>query len=204
MPRRILGTVNATRRARNADRYYQKNTFNWVDAFPEIHGTAPEKMVYQALTTLGIPFYFLNDIEFALPEIEFFKKYQADFIIPSIKMIIEVQGAYWHSKPAAIESDAFKMAVYESFGYKAVAWWDYDITTRLDQLISSEPSLLAIASNPPRVQYGKSTELTPMARTKIDTSKGIRTMNARKQIAMSGKVGKRKLRKGLNSYARSN
>lgn len=52
-------------------------------------------------------------------EIQLDKFYQADFIIPSAKIIIEVQGAFWHSKPATIDSDAYKFALYEVSGYTA-------------------------------------------------------------------------------------
>lgn len=189
------------RREASTGRYYSKNAFDWIDPFPEVHGTRPEKMVYAALTNAGIPFYFLNDISFSDPAIDFFKEYQADFIIPSIKVIIEVQGAYWHSKPAAIEADSFKFAVYESFGYKALAWWDYQIESNLADLLVKD-GILATA---PRVsrQSGRSTELTPIKRTKIDSSQGIRTMNARKRKPYRNfvGVGKRKVRKGISGYA---
>lgn len=181
MPRLKKNISTVKRRVETSDKYRLKNTFDWFDPFknPLGFGTVPEKMVYAALTRMGIPFYYLNDISFSDPEIDFFKEYQADFIIPATKVIIEVQGSYWHSKPANIEADSYKLAVYESFGYKALAWWDYDIYERLDMLISSEPLLMAL-SHPDYFRGGTSTELTPMKRTKTDTSQGIRTMNARK------------------------
>ena len=181
MPRLKKNTSTVKRRIETADKYNLKNTFDFFDPFkqPLGFGTLPEKLVYAALTRMGIPFYYLNDISFSDPEIDFFKEYQADFIIPSVKVIIEVQGSYWHSKPAAIEADSYKLAVYESFGYKALAWWDFDIFDHLDMLISSEPLLLSVSHPDPQLG-GKSMELTPMKRTKTDTSQGIRTLNARK------------------------
>lgn len=200
MPRLKQNISSVKRRLETSDEYRKHNVYDWIDPFPEIHGTKPEKMVYAALTLAGIPFYFLNDISFSMPEIDFFKEYQADFMIPSVKVIIEVQGSYWHTKPAAIESDSYKMAVYESFGYKALAWWDYEIFTNLAGLLSSSGILLTA----PRVapQPGRSTELTPIKRTKVDTSKGIRTMNARKRKPYRNFVGtgRRKSRKAISSY----
>lgn len=196
MPR-YLTTSSVKRRKATRDGYYTPNVFSWIDPFPEVHGTVPEKMVYAELTRNGIPFLFLNDIHFQIPEIELDKTYQADFVIPSLKLIIEVQGAYWHSKPDAIESDAFKFAVYEATGYKVLAWWDYDIIAGVDDLFLQEPLLVANMrlnnSNP-------STELPVISRVKQDTSKGIRTLNSRRFHQKELKVGKRSVRKAIGVF----
>lgn len=170
----------------------------WVDPFPEVHGTVPEKMVYAELTRRGIPFLFLNDINFVIPEIDFNKWYQADFVIPSLRIIIEVQGAYWHSKPEALEADAFKLAVYESTGWKALAWWDFDILERLQDLFAESPELLA-ASNF-TVSYGRTAELPVQRRTKVDTSKGIRTLNQRRFRAKLAGTARKNVRKAKGFY----
>lgn len=154
----------------------------FIDPFPAIHGTLPEKMVYAALSRRGIKFYFLNDFRFKIPEIKFDKYYQADFMIPSLKLIIEVQGAYWHSMEKTVKADAFKFAIYETLGYKVLPWWDFDILSRLDDLFLQEPLLRGLAD----FEKGStSTELKPQRRTKIDSSKGIRTLNRKKRKALS-------------------
>lgn len=147
----------------------------WVDPFPNVHGTLPEKMVYAALSARNIPFLFLNDIHFEIPEIGFIKDYQADFVIPSLHLIIEVQGAFWHSKPKTVEADAFKFAIYEVTGWKALAWWDFDIINNINALFAASPELSAISSSQPGGLV--SAELPVQKRTKVDTSKGIRTLN---------------------------
>jgi len=202
MPRLKTTRTTAKQRIDTASRKRIQNAYKFIDPFPLGFGTRPEKMVYYALTKFGIPFYYLNDISFSLPEIDFFKEYQADFIIPSTKVIIEVQGAYWHSKPAAIESDSYKLAVYESFGYTAIAWWDYEIEQGIDDLILLQP-LLTSAFGLSSHSGGETAELTPMKRTKTDTSKGIRTMNANKRKPYRTFVGagKRSVRKVKSSYA---
>lgn len=199
MPRRTNATVE--RRKYSSTRQITRITsaFKFVDPYPEIHGTLPEKMVYAELSRLGIPFLFLNDIHFVIPEIQFDKWYQADFVIPSLKLIIEVNGAHWHSMEKTIESDAFKYAIYETAGYRVLAWWDYDIIERLHDLVFAEPQLLSAANFSAR--YGKSTELAVQRRTKVDTSKGIRTLNQKRRRQPSPKISKRKLKKGLMSYA---
>lgn len=190
----ILSTRDRVDRSSNV----RIRTPGFVDPFPEMHGTLPEKMVYAEFSRRGIPFLFLNDIDFAIPEIDFKKTYQADFVIPSIKMIIEVQGAFWHSKPAALEADAFKLAVYESTGWKALAWWDYDIIDDLSALIYASPELLAISRT--SLMPGKSSELPVQKRTKVDTSKGIRTLNERRFRAKMATTSRRKIRKAIGFY----
>jgi len=200
MPRLKQKTTTAKRRAESYKKKYVRGYKEWQDPFPEVHGTKPEKMVYAALTQAGIPFYFLNDISFSDPYIDFFKEYQADFIIPSVKVIIEVQGAYWHSKPDVMESDSYKLAVYESFGYTALTWWDYDIMANLADLLAASGILLSAPRTP--AQGGRSTELAPMKRTKVDTSKGIRTQNAKKRKPYRTFVGtsRKRLRKVKSNY----
>lgn len=200
MPRLKKKTTTAKRRAESSRKQYVTGYKEWQDPFPEVHGTRPEKIVYAALTQAGIPFYFLNDISFSDPYIDFFKEYQADFIIPSVKIIIEVQGAYWHSKPEVMESDSYKLAVYESFGYTALTWWDYDIERDISALMASSSLLLSVAGSTPL--FGKSSELTPMKRTKIDTSQGIRTLNSKKYKAYRTFVGtkRKQVRKSTAKY----
>lgn len=170
--RRLRTNVLADRAKKT---HVRKNA--WVDPFPWVHGTLPEKMVYAELSRRKIPFLFLNDVRFQIPEIEFDKTYQADFVIPSLRIIIEVQGSYWHSMEKTIESDAFKFAIYELGGYRVLSWWDYDIYERLPELVAAEPSLAAYAP----VSYdGSSAELPVVARTKVDTSQGIRTLNRKR------------------------
>lgn len=194
MPRYIRKKADTKRRLLTDDRPIQKIDRQWVDPFPEVHGTLPEKMVYAELTRLGIPFLFLNDIRFTIPELQFDQWYQADFVIPSIKLIIEVQGAYWHSKPEVIQSDSFKFAVYQATGWSVRAWWDYEILSDLHSLVLAEPLLLSLQNPGFRVV---STELPVQRRTKVDSSKGIRTLNQRRYREKSVKVSKRSIRKGI-------
>lgn len=195
MPRYLQRKASVAKRSSTPDRWRLSRTWTWVDPFPEVHGTLPEKMVYAELSRLGIPFLFLNDLRFQIPEIELDKYYQADFVIPSLKLIIEVQGAYWHSKEKTIEADAFKFAVYELVGYKVLAWWDYDIISRLHELIISEPALNYKTMNQ---QFGRSSELPAERRTKVDTSKGIRTLNARRKTGNIIRTRRNTVRKAIN------
>lgn len=150
----------------------------WIDPFPWVHGTLPEKMVYAELSRRGIKFLFLNDIRFQISEIDFDKTYQADFVLPDHKIIIEVNGAYWHSMEKTIEADAFKYAIYQISGYTVLAWWDYDIFARLGDLFTENAVLAATV---PSFERGSS-ELPVQSRVKQDTSKGIRTLNKKRAL----------------------
>lgn len=183
MPRYVNYKVRSTKDLLKKDgRLRVRINKNWIDPFPTVHGTLPEKIVYAELSRRNIPFLFLNDMHFVFPEIDFDKEYQADFVIPSLRLIIEVQGAFWHSKPGTIESDAFKFAVYETGGYRVLAWWDFDIISNIHALFGADPQLSA-ASAPN--SNTKSAELPVQKRTKVDTSKGIRTLNKKRSTRLS-------------------
>ena len=179
MPRYVLSKtiVRTKERQRRATKQRVIGTKGFVDPFPLGFGTLPEKMVYAALSRRGIPFYYLNDVRFLFPEIDFDQTYQADFVIPSLMIIIEVQGAHWHSMPDTIAADAFKLAVYEQAGYKPLAWWDYDILDNVNNLFAQTPELNQAGT----AQFGNvSFELAPGQRSKTDTSIGIRTLNQKR------------------------
>lgn len=141
-----------------------KSTRAFFDPIGEIPGTLPEKMVYNYLLKLGVPFQFqykLPDIwDTALPE----DIWTADFQIPEHRIIIEVFGQYWHSRPERRERDQEKMAYLQFFGYttyehgipltpenpvlgtKLVIWWEDEIYTSLDQLFQRDLPELLLAS----------------------------------------------------------
>jgi len=205
MPRYVRRDRKLTtaERAQRNDGSYVRGYKNFVDPYPLGFGTLPEKMVYAELSRRNIPFLYLNDMRFQIPEIDFDQWYQADFAIPSLKIIIEVQGAFWHSKPATIEADAYKLAIYQMTGWKPLAWWDYDILDHVQQLFSEVPELVAASSYN---QNTRSAEMAVQSRKKTDTSKGIRTLNqkraernAYKKKPVSYKTAK--AREGLFKYA---
>lgn len=194
MVRVLKNIASIEKRLRTANRRRNPPKRGWVDLFPWVHGTLPEKMVYAELSRRGIPFLFLNDVGINIPEISLNKDYQADFVIPQLRLIIEVQGAYWHSKPDTIEADAYKFTLYEAMGYRVLAWWDFDILSDLISLFESEPSLRALTVTS---QVRASTELPVQKRTKVDTSIGIRTLNARRYRGTVQRAARRSLRRAV-------
>jgi hypothetical protein len=145
MARLIVRKKPLTAKERNdrAGKYRLTRSFVWIDPFPEVPGTKPEKMVYSELIKRGVPFRFQEWLHIVLPDydLEGNDWYKPDFILPDLKIIIEVQGAYWHTKADQIESDSYKYALYSLMGFKLLLWWDYDIESSLIELFNKEPEL---------------------------------------------------------------
>lgn len=57
-----------------------------------------------------------------------------DFINQKDKLIIEIDGDYWHSLPGIVEKDKRKFKEYERQGYKVLVIKDYELKN-LDQTI---------------------------------------------------------------------
>lgn len=189
--------------SRRRDHFVVRGYKNWIDPFPTVIGTVPEKMIYEQLVRRSIPFWFQNEVAFNIPEIAFSKDYRPDIVLPTLKIIIEVQGSYWHSKPKAIEDDAFKFAVYEATGWKVLAWWDYDIIYDVNKLFRDEPLLSSYHYTGNNV----STEATNGRKVIRDDTKGIKTMNynrAQRNSYRKKPVTIKKVKvKGLKIYASS-
>jgi len=177
MPRRVDYTRRRTqldsaeRRRRN--RTYSVNRSSaFIDPFPNVQGTLPEKIVFAKLVDLGYHFEFQTYRRFKIPDLRFNKDYRPDFVLPQEKVIIEVQGSYWHSQSKQIEADSFKFAIYQLLGWKVLAWWDYEIYDHLDQLFYDEPRLVK------HNRHGK--RLTTGREAVRDDSAGIRTLNRKR------------------------
>ena len=119
--RSLLGV----RRNRNA-RQFRLHKYPWVDPFPQIPGTEPEKRIFAALVQMGIFFTFQGQIPelakglyvtLAIPG------YKPDFILQEYKIIIDPFSPYHHSLPGAIERDARKIGLYTALGYKVYHPW---------------------------------------------------------------------------------
>lgn len=105
----------------------------WVDPYWFLVGSSIEKMVMAELSRRGVFFIFrsqTNDLGgFVDPT------WEADFLLPQHKIWIEVQGSYFHSLPGQIEKDSLRFAAIEMAGWKPVFLWEFDIRTRLPELL---------------------------------------------------------------------
>lgn len=123
-------------------RYYQPQFY---DPYWFIQGSVPEKMVMAELVRRGIYFQHTpqtNPVEWGgLKEIAKSDptKWEADFLFPQWKIWLEVQGAYFHTMPGVPEKEALRFALIEAAGWRPIFWWDYDIESRLPELMDSVP-----------------------------------------------------------------
>jgi very-short-patch-repair endonuclease len=173
MPRYVKYNSSPTAKKNRVQGYKR-----WVDPFPTVRGTLPEKIVYAALVARGIRFNYVNKIQFNNPDVDFFQEYTPDFLLPDQKIIIEVQGLYWHTKTATQEADAFKLAVYEMFGYKALAWWDYEIEQDVNVLFLRDLPGYS-------VRQRESTEFLATSKFNRDDSAGVKTLNRKRGLRLA-------------------
>jgi len=114
----------------------------WIDPFPWIQGSSIEKMVMAELVRRNIYFEHTpqrNNLGgFVDPT------WEPDFLLPQYKIWIEIQGAYFHSLPGAMERDALRFAMIEAAGWKPIYWWEDDIRMRLMDIMDAVPELYRV------------------------------------------------------------
>lgn len=177
----VTNPVQLRQRAQKS--YTVRRTGAWVDPFPSVPGTQIEKMVYAALMFRGIQFQFQEWLQVDIAGLASNSWYRPDFMIPSIKTIIQVQGTYWHSQPDRIQQDSFEAALFELAGWTVLFWWDYEIFDHLDNLIAG--SIVNSAA--------RGTPLPHQARWYNDLA-GLRKKNAERYQAYKHKPTKQKFR----------
>lgn len=113
------------RQTRGAFRVFKPQ---WVDPFPGIPGTEPEKRVFAALHSRGIYFIYQGQVpEFEEGHPMYFlapANYKPDFVLPEYRLIIDPFGAFVHSTEEAAKRDEGKIARYSAAGYAYYhPWW---------------------------------------------------------------------------------
>lgn len=102
----------------------------WIDPFPFIPGTRPEKMIFAALVARGIYFIFQGDFpvddRYRSPLLQE-RNFKPDIIVPEWKVIYDPFSEFHHSLPDAIKSDAIKAMIYEGKGYEFVHPWSKEV-----------------------------------------------------------------------------
>ena len=128
----------------------------FYDPYFFVQGSLPEKMVMKELVRRGIYFEHTpqtNPIEWGMLKSVATSdpsKWEADFLFPQFKIWLEVQGAYFHTLPGVPEKEALRFAIIEAAGWRPIYWWDYDIETRLIDLMDAVPEF----KNPPSGKGG--------------------------------------------------
>lgn len=118
---------------------------HWVDPYFYIQGSSIEKMVMTEAVRRGLYFEHTPQTN-PLPWLGWMiepgkdpRKWEPDFLFPQYKIWLEIQGAYFHTLPGQVETDALRFAYIESVGWRPIAWWEDDIRTRLQDLFNAVP-----------------------------------------------------------------
>jgi hypothetical protein len=70
--------------------------------------------------------------------------WEPDFLFPQYHIWLEIQGAYFHTLPGAIENDAMRFALIEAAGWRPIYWWEDDIRTRLQDIMNAVPEFYRV------------------------------------------------------------
>lgn len=98
-----------------------------IDYWGHIPATKPEKFIFAELIRRGVSFafsYVFGDMPFTADKEE---RYRPDFLLPDYRIIIEVAGIYWHTRPGMFEYDVVRTQLFLSSGYQVYIFTDLEI-----------------------------------------------------------------------------
>lgn len=90
--------------------------------------TKPEKIMIRIIEENNLPFKYVGNGELCIGG--FFP----DFINEEKKIILEINGSYWHNLSKIIEKDNKKYDEYKRQGYEFIIVWDYELKDKNDVL----------------------------------------------------------------------
>ena len=114
-------------RRKRGPRQFRLHKPQWIDPFPQIPGTEPEKRVFASLYAMGIYFIYQGQVpEFEKGNPMFFLRppnYKPDFALPEYRLIIDPFSPFHHALPEAEQRDVQKVAAYSVAGYAYYHPW---------------------------------------------------------------------------------
>jgi very-short-patch-repair endonuclease len=149
MPRTYIRR-SGDRRPQDGPRSNKVYVPKWVDPYFTIQGSSIEKMVMAELIRRGIYFEHTpqtNTLQWQSWMFENGKnptKWEPDFLFPQYRIWMEIQGAYFHTLPGQVETDALRFAYIQTIGWKPVFWWEDDIRNRLQDLFNAVPEFYRV------------------------------------------------------------
>ena len=125
----------------------------FFDRYPDIAGTVPEKIILNLLAERQISFFFnvpFGDIPFTTQR----ENFRPDFILPDYRIIIDVNGYYWHGLPGHYEHDYTRSALLEASGYTVYQLLDIEIVARPYNILDDIPELASAVLKGGRIEVG--------------------------------------------------
>ena len=86
-----------------------------------VKDTTIELKIQNFLKQLGIEFFthqYIKEIEHS---------YQCDILIPSMNLVIECDGDYWHKYPVGNDIDHIRTSELIENGFKVLRLWEFEI-----------------------------------------------------------------------------
>lgn len=119
--------LRVRRRRRQTPGRFKLHKPRWVDPYPHIPGTEPEKRVFAMLVAMNVYFIYQGQV----PEFEkghpMFTlappNYKPDFVLPEYKLVIDPFSPFHHSLEEAVERDVRKVVAYSAAGYAYYHPW---------------------------------------------------------------------------------
>lgn len=133
--------VKTFRHLESKDKYVRMKYLDDIFAVVPFPATKPEAIVYAYLKRLGVNFRF----QWTHPDYEtteYVENFKPDFTLPEHKVVIEINGAYWHLKPETRERDLIKYSLLQLQGWKVVVWWDWEVESDIVGLFRRDLSEL--------------------------------------------------------------
>ena len=129
--------IKTRRDRRKTPGKYRLRKPRWIDPYPHIAGTEPEKRVFEMLHLMRIYFIFQGQVpEFEKGHPLFFlnqPNYKPDFILPEYRVIIDPFSPFHHSQEESAARDRIKIPTFGIAGYGyyhpwavAPGVWDWD------------------------------------------------------------------------------
>jgi len=116
---------------------------DFIDYWQEIPATFPEKLVFAELVRRQVNFYFswyMGDMPITPSEYE---RMRPDFYLPDYKIIIEVYGIYWHTRPGSFEHDAYRAMLLMASGFQVYILNDFEVMMNAKEAVDRIPELRA-------------------------------------------------------------
>lgn len=113
--------IKLRRRGEHTDLTIQKIKDARANQVFPLKDTSIEVKIQEFLKLLDIPFITHKQIS------DILHPYQCDFLIPSLNLIIECDGDYWHNYPDGREIDKIRTKELTEKGFKVIRLWEYEI-----------------------------------------------------------------------------
>ena len=168
----------------------------WIDPFPWVQGSSIEKMVMAELVRRGI--YFVHTPQKNSIGGLVDPTWEPDFLFPQYHIWMEIQGAYFHTLPGAVERDSLRFAIIEAAGWKPIYWWEDDIRSRLQEIMNEVPEFYTVEAAK-NVGYKTSQGYGFFEGDAPDTLKGLRAALAGR-AKMNQKIAIRRRLKRRKKY----